>query len=247
MPCPIHSPATQMCSLYTAKVRSVGSIPRQAHTARLWPTARCRIGGSGGAWRALRRRPRVEGGHRQFDKARVGMRRWLKLVLGGGGQHQQRQHGRLTLGGMVAGQGRVEPTTRGSRDVLVARVPVRSRHRHVPPGHARHRRHSAGAQQEAVIGAGKGRKHRQPNHHRCRNQAAGEITCCSPYQCALMFAMHRNLTELPQALDRLSSTSGDKIVCEVRTIHKWSKCARCGSHFSKPWVERFSLHVNQWP
>lgn len=137
------------------------------------------------------------------------MRRWFKLVEGGCRQHQQRQHGRLAFGGVMARHGCVEPTTwEGHRapaivlHVHLSHTHVLHRHRHV-----RHRRHAAGPQQKAVVGAGKGRKDNQPDHDRSRNQAAGEVACSSPKWCALMIAMHRNSTELPWALDRLSSTS----------------------------------------
>lgn len=101
----------------------------------------------------------MEGGHRHFDEAGVGMRRWLKLVLDGRSQHQQRQHGRLAFGGVVSGQGRVETTERASHRALVTKVHMRSIHLHTPHGHVCHRRPRAGAQQKAMVGAGEGREH----------------------------------------------------------------------------------------
>ena len=101
----------------------------------------------------------MEGGHRQFDKADMGMHRWLKLVLDGRSQHQQRQHGRLAFGGMVSGQGLVETTVRASYRAWVTKVHVHSLHLRTPHCHVCHCRHSAGAQQKAMVGAGKGRKH----------------------------------------------------------------------------------------
>ena len=121
----------------------------------------------------------MEGGHRHFDEAGVGMRRWLKLVLDGRSQHQQRQHGRLAFGGMVAGKCRVKAIARASHGALVAMVHMRSAQRHVPQWHICHRRHGAGAEQEAVVGAGERRKDDQPDYDRCRNQAASEVSCCS--------------------------------------------------------------------
>jgi hypothetical protein len=149
----------------------------------------------------------MKGGHRKFDEARVGICWWLKLVESGGCQHQQQQHGRLAFGGVMAGQGCVESTPgKGSRALTIV-VHVRSPHTHVSHRHVCHRRHAAGTQQKAMVGAGEGRKHGQPDHDRCRNEAAGEVACSSPKWCALMIAMHRNSTELPKTLDRLSSTS----------------------------------------
>lgn len=109
------------------------------------------------------------------------MRRWFKLVEGGCSQHQQRQHGRLALGGMVTCKGCVEPTAWGGSHVLAFVMHVRSPLSHAPHWQVRHCRQGAGTQQKAMEGAGKGSKHRQPDHDRRRNQAAGEIACCLPY------------------------------------------------------------------
>lgn len=155
----------------------------------------------------------MEEGYRQFDKACVGTCRWLKLIVVGRRQHQQRQHGHLAFGGVVAGQGRDATSA-----CQVHRIPVLlgllvhvgTAHLHVPHWHSRHRRHGAKTEQKAVVGTGEGRKHDQPNYDHCSNQAAREIAYRLPYRYASGMAMHRNSTELPYALDRLSSTNRSK-------------------------------------